>query len=76
MTKKKRANACRDHLYGGSEGGLPPPFTSAGMLSLASGALNTTVRFLALLAPFVADVRRRVQVGDRDGVAAEGAREL
>ncbi len=59
MTKKKRANACRDHLYGGSEGGLPPPFTLAGMLSLASGTSGATARFSALLAPFLEGVPLR-----------------
>ena len=66
MTKKKRANACRDHLYGGSEGGLPPPSTPAGKLSPAIGALGETARFSALLAPFLERVALRGWVGERD----------
>ncbi len=37
MTKKKRPNACRGHLYGGGEAGLPPPISRKRTLSLPAG---------------------------------------
>ncbi len=37
MTKKKRPNACRGHLYGGSEAGCPPPFSRKRTLSPRRG---------------------------------------
>ena len=40
MTKKKRPNACRGHLYGGSEAGLPPPISSERKLSVDDGPLG------------------------------------
>ena len=68
MTKKKRANACRDHLYGGSEGGLPPPTTRGGRLSPEIGALGATARKSVLLAPSLKEFRAVGRWGGRDEV--------
>ncbi len=69
MTKKKRPNACRGHLYGGSEAGCPPPFSRKRTLSLRRGRLASASWRLAL---FPAVVEGFATVGGLRAVAIYG----
>ncbi len=69
MTKKKRPNACRGHLYGGSEAGCPPPISRKRTLSLRRGRVACVLRRLAL---FPAVVEGFATVGGRRAVAIYG----
>ncbi len=69
MTKKKRPNACRGHLYGGSEAGLPPPISQMRTLSQRRGRLACVLRRLAL---FPAVVEGFATVGGRRADAIYG----
>ncbi len=48
MAKKTHPNACRGHLYGGSEAGFPPPISRKRTLSLRRGRVACVLRRLAL----------------------------
>ncbi len=71
MTKKKRPNACRGHLYGGSEAGCPPPISRKRTLSPRRGRLASALRRLAL---FPAVVKGFAMMGGRRGSANLGTR--
>ncbi len=62
MTKKKHPNACRGHLYGGSEAGFPPPISRKRTLSPRRGRVASASWHSAL---FPAVVEGFATVGGR-----------